>query len=249
MQRLPKILAREPLVDAVFEVRLSNSASLADIFPGYLFHTLKPQPTIKRLPAAEIPLPMRTSDPNMQFTPVMRLEWEQYYISFGDRVILISCKMPYPKWEAFKGAILEILAQLANTSFEGTVERYSVKYVNLIEASTRSEQLAKINLDIKYGPIEVSEKDDVKLQVQRNEGDVIQILEAITSANVQNVGAEPKSGVIVSIDSIQNTSSVDFSSFAQNIEPDLEALRQSNKKMFFGCLTEKTIEELGPVYE
>ncbi|MGS4991181.1 TIGR04255 family protein [Roseibium sp. RP-7] len=247
--QLPKTLEREPLVDAVFEVRLSDTVPLADILPGYLFHQLKPRPEIKRLPAAEIPLPMRASDPNMQCTPVMRLDWSQYYISFGDRAISISCKMPYPKWAAFKATTLEILNHLSHVEIPGKVERYSVKYVNIIEAATVAEQLSKINLQIKYGPVEVAERDNVNLQVQRHDGDVIQILEAVTNAQAKRTGETSRSGVLVSIDSIRNVSGVDFRSLANNIEPGLEELRQTNKQMFFGCLTEKTIEELGPVYE
>ena len=37
---LPKILEREPLVDALCELRMEASAPLADILPGILFHKL-----------------------------------------------------------------------------------------------------------------------------------------------------------------------------------------------------------------
>ena len=95
MQKLPKVLEHEPLVDAIFEVRLNGTAPLVDILPGFLFHELDPKPTVKRLPAAEIPQPMRANDPNLQFAPLSRLEWGKYFISVGNRNIVISCKLPY----------------------------------------------------------------------------------------------------------------------------------------------------------
>src|SRR5690606_24858904 len=98
MQKLPKILEREPLVDAVFEVRLKEAPSLADILPGFLFHELSPKPVLQRLPAAEIPQPLRAHDPNLQFAPILRLEWDQYFIAIGERNFVVSCKLPYPKW-------------------------------------------------------------------------------------------------------------------------------------------------------
>ncbi|WP_442096987.1 hypothetical protein [Rhizobium brockwellii] len=48
MQKLPKVLEREPLVDAIFEVRLKNPSSLADILPGFLYHELTPIDTRPR---------------------------------------------------------------------------------------------------------------------------------------------------------------------------------------------------------
>ncbi|MBA3325695.1 MAG: hypothetical protein H0T41_10705, partial [Rhodobacteraceae bacterium] len=97
--KLPRVLEREPLVDAVFEVRLNGaSSSLADILPGALFTGMSRKPAISRLPPAEIPYPLRASDPALQFAPVSRLDLGQFLISVGDRNFVISCKLPYPKW-------------------------------------------------------------------------------------------------------------------------------------------------------
>ena len=53
--KLPKALEREPLVDAVFEVRIKGTQPLGDILPGFLMAQLKPKPKMMRLPAADIP--------------------------------------------------------------------------------------------------------------------------------------------------------------------------------------------------
>jgi uncharacterized protein (TIGR04255 family) len=108
--KLPKTLDREPLVDAVFEVRMAGAPQLADLLPGALFGQLTPRPTLERLPAAEIPQPIRDQDPNLAFSPVIRLDWGEFTISFGDRNLVIASKLPYPKWPAFKAAILERVA-------------------------------------------------------------------------------------------------------------------------------------------
>ena len=83
MKKLPKTLDREPLVDAVFEVRLGGDPHMSDLLPGVLFSLLDPKPTIQRLPAAEIPQPFRASDPNLVFAPVIQLDWREFAISFG----------------------------------------------------------------------------------------------------------------------------------------------------------------------
>lgn len=248
MTKLPKVLKQEPLIDALFEVRLEGATALADILPGFLFHELEPKPTIKRLPAAELPQPIRAADPNLQFTAIQRLEWDKYYISVGDRNIQISCKLPYPKWPDFKKTILDITERIASVGIINKVLRYSVKYVNLIEAPTPSEQLKKINMAITLGDIKV-DADRVKVQVHREEQDIVHILSVTNSAISTPHGGKELVGVVVDIDSIRNVGSLDFTDFAASLEPGLEQLRQANKEKFFGCLHDATIEEMGPIYE
>ena len=57
MTLLPKSLEKEPLVEAVFEVRLNDAPQLADILPGFLLHDLGPETKVQRLPSAEIRYP------------------------------------------------------------------------------------------------------------------------------------------------------------------------------------------------
>lgn len=246
-RELPKILKREPLVDALCELRMEASSPLADILPGILFHRLEPKPSIKRLPAAEIPEPMRSNDPSLHYSPTQRLEWGDYVIAVGDRNVVISCKMPYPKWPNFKAKILEVTGLIAEVGVAGKVERYSVKYVNLIEAPTLAEQIAKIDLSLRIGALEVND-DHIDLKVHHTEGEIIHILTVITGARGRTSDGREANGVVVDIDSIKNIKPAPFDEFAGKLEPELETLRQSNKVRFFGCLRQETIDEMGPVY-
>lgn len=248
MTTLPKLLKREPLADAVFEVRMEASAPLADILPGILFHKLDPKPTIQRLPAAEIPRPMRVADPALHYAPTQRLEWGGYVIAVGDRNVAISCKLPYPKWPKFKEKILEIISLIAEIGVAGRVERYSVKYVNLIEAPSIEAQIAKIDLGLRIGLLDVV-SDHIDLKVHHAEVDIIHIVTVITGASARMLDGRGAFGVIVDIDSIRILDPVAFDEFARALEPSLETLRQSNKVRFFGCLKQETVNEMGPVYE
>jgi uncharacterized protein (TIGR04255 family) len=248
MLRLPKSLEREPLVDALFEVRLSQT-SLADILPGYLFHALPgPKPQLTRLPAAEFPQPMRASDPALQFAPILKMELKNSQISVGDRNVMISCKLPYPKWRNFKKEILFLAGLIGKMGAAGRIERYSLKYVNLIQAPTLEDQLRKIKMSITLGEVEVK-SDQMTLQVHRHEEGIIHILSVVIGAEGRMPDGRPVMGAVVDVDSIRKVDVADLKTFAECLEPGLEQLRQANKRKFFACLTQEAIDEMGPVYE
>lgn len=247
MAPLPKTLEREPLVDAVFEVRLNGVPPLADILPGFLLHDFGHGTTVARLPAAEIPYPMRKDDPTLQFAPIQRIDIDGFAILVGDRNIIVSCKLPYRKWSGFKPVILDVMSRVAKVGLPGSIERFSVKYVNLIQAPTYQEQIEKIAMEITLGEHKVT-GEHVSLQVQRWEEDVVHILSISTGASGE-IDGHAVTGVLVDIDSIKNVNVSDIQTFAESLGGDLETLRQSNKEKFFSCLTAATIREMGPTYE
>ncbi|MCA3440609.1 MAG: TIGR04255 family protein [Rhodobacter sp.] len=247
MEKLPEILEREPLVDALFEVRLRDTSPIADILPGILFQENGSTTKVSRLPVAELPPDMRASDPNLRYAPLVRVELEKYLVSVGDRSVLISCKLPYPKWKQFKAAILDIVARIAKLRVVGNVERYSLKYVNLIQAPTIAEQVSKINMSITLGDVKVSD-DHANVQVHHKKDGIIHILSVVIGAQGNLADGQAVFGTIVDIDSIREFAPVDFAIFQQNLEPGLQDLRQANKKKFFACLTAEAIDEMGPVY-
>ncbi len=248
MRKLPKVLGKEPLVDAVFEVRFGGNPQLADILPGVLFGQLSPKPTIQRLPAHEIPQPLRANDRNLAFAPLLRLDLGQFTISIGDQNVVIGCKLPYPKWPAFKEKILAITKLISEVGIAGPVERYSVKYVNLIEAPTIAEQIQKIEMSIQLGDFKVND-DHVSLKVHRNEGDILHLMSVVTGAQAQMANGRQIVGIVVDIDSIRSAEFPDFGTFVTELEPALESLRRANKVVFFSCLTEAAIKEMEPQYD
>lgn len=248
MTRLPKVLEREPLVDAVFEVRMGGEPHLADLLPGVLFGLLEFKPDIRRLPAAEIPLPVRLQDPNLAFAPVIRLDWSGFTISLGDRSLVIGCKMPYPKWPKFKDFILKVIDKVSSAGITGSVDRYSLKYVNLIQAPTIEDQISKINLAVKVGDVE-AEDDNLNVQVHKRENDILHIMSVISGASTKLYNEKEVYGIVVDIDSIRSIQFANFAMFSKELNPAIESLRLANKAKFFGCLTESTIKEMRPEYD
>jgi uncharacterized protein (TIGR04255 family) len=248
MTRLPKSLENEPLIDAVFEVRFRGAPPLADILPGALFGVLKPMSGIQRLPAADIPFPLRTQDPALKFAPLLRLEVEQFLVSVGDSSIVLSCKLPYPKWPQFKEFIKTVSNEILKINVKPNIDRYALKYVNLIQNRQINQQLDKIRTKITLGDVEVKD-EQVSLQVHHKEGKILHIMSVMTGA--QGVLPDNTSvfGAVVDIDSIVIVESMSFEEFVGVIDVDVEALRQANKAKFFSCLTPEAIQEMRPTYE
>lgn len=245
---LPKSLENEPLVDAVFEVRFRNTPPLADILPGALFGALRPISGIQRLPAADLPFPLRMQDPTLKFIPILRLEVEQFFVSVGDSNVVISCKLPYPKWPSFKEFIKHVLQEMVKINLPANVERYALKYVNIIQNPLISEQLRKIRTSITLGDVSVKD-EQVSLQVHHKEGNILHIMSVMTGAQGKLWDNTDVFGTVVDIDSIVLVDDLSFNEFVGIIDQDVEDLRQANKAKFFSCLTRDAIQEMRPTYE
>lgn len=92
MPPLPQALVREPLVNAVFEVRFNGAPPLADLLPRFLVHDLGKGTSVSRLPAAGFTYPMRKEDTNLQFAPVQRVDAENFAVLVGDHNVVVRCK-------------------------------------------------------------------------------------------------------------------------------------------------------------
>ncbi|WP_394752480.1 TIGR04255 family protein [Crenothrix sp.] len=244
-KRLPKKLNKEPLLEALLEVRFTCDLSASTILPGLLFGKLDGNKSIEQLSTAQIPTAIREADPNLRFAPVYRLIWKQFHINIGDKSISIGCQSPdYPGWVEFKKAILDVVDILIGTNIIHSIERYSIKYVNLIPADSLEEQASLINCDIAIASHKVS-KDAFQLRVEIHEDNFINIISVMSSAEILLPDHSIKKGVVVDIDTIVVISNEPLDKVFEN----LESTRQLNKAKFFDCLTQKTIDSLEPTYE
>ena len=250
--RLPKKLGREPLIDAIFELRLSNEDAVADVLPGFLFGRLDGGVKIERLPQHELPKPIRDRDPNLRFSALMRLHWDQYVINIGDRVVGIGCKLPYPGWDAgFRPTIDKILELIGQLNLITAVTRHSIKYVNIVEAETEdiADQLSKIRLSMSLGD-EPIVRDKINLRIERTDGDIIHVVSLVTGATAKSTeGNLMRTGIVVDVDTIVNLPDTSYADWHSMLSENLNDLRLSNKETFFKCLTKQTIVDMEPEYD
>ncbi|WP_428356728.1 TIGR04255 family protein [Methyloprofundus sp.] len=242
-KKLPHRLNKEPLLEALFEIRFTCNVPASTVLPGLLFSKLEGEKKIENLPTEKIPSEIRNTDPNLRFAPVSRLTWNQLHINIGDRNLSISCSSNYPGWKIFKGSILKIIKILQEIDIIQSIERHSIKYINLIPFDGSVPSTSLLNLDIEIAKHKIL-NEFFQFRVEINHDNFVNVVNIISSATVPSENTPSKKGIIVDIDTIATSKNS-----LNNLLDDLERIRQANKDMFFSCLTQATVDYLEPEYE
>lgn len=241
----PSKLKIEPLVEAVFEIRFqANTALASNILLGYLFSKLGKMPLTK-LPASDIPQQLREQNPNFKYSPLIKASWAEYSLLIGDWMCAITTEIPYPGWDNFKQKLLSIADHLKESDLISKVERYSLKYVNILEADSTQDQLNLIDLNLNLGSHAIK-KEPVNLRVDLAKDNFLHAIQVLSNGVLEENGKVVKKGIFVNIDSIKNNPDNDFWS---SLSDNLEEIHTATKKQFFNLLRDETITLLDPIYE
>lgn len=163
-------------------------------------------------------------------------------------MISMGCKLPYAGWTDFKNAIIDVHQHILSIGIIKKVERYSMKYVDLIECSDMSEMVGRVAIDLTIGDHKLKQEPFmVRLEVP--DDSMSHIIQMVAPASVQLLSGQVKTGVIVDIDSVCAFSTEDTQSFMASLSERLVEIHAANKKVFFSCLKQDTIEHLEPEYE
>ncbi len=246
--KLPIKLKKEPLIDAVFEIRYQASTNCSEIIPGILFNTLSGDINIESLPTKSIPKQILDSDPNLRHAPLVKITWSNFVVLIGDRSLAVACQMPYQGWTKFHAGINEVLNAVESINVIESIDRFSMKYVDLIQSDNISDQISFINTQIKIGNHEVK-REIFSLKVEVPKDDLLHVIQIASSAIATSQHGETLQGIIVEVDSIANTTNLPFIEWRTKSNDLLDDLHQKNKEMFFECLNKSTIEQLEPEYE
>jgi uncharacterized protein (TIGR04255 family) len=250
---LPSKLNKEPLVDALFEIRFSSSVpALSNVIPGLLFSAFSPSAgspmRIDRLPVAEIPVQIRNADQNLKFQPLIKLHTDRFTIMVGDSSVVLACLLPYPGWNSFKPKIMELVAVLRNTKLIQTIDRYSMKYVDIIDGADITEQIKRINMELKVGTHKLaSENFNVTVEIKRDP--FIHLVQVAGASVATPLAGKPRTGVLISVDTISLFNTSDWTQFTAELPDRMDDIHLQNKTMFFECLTQETINYLEPIYD
>ncbi|WP_080564287.1 TIGR04255 family protein [Achromobacter xylosoxidans] len=248
---VPTNLSKVPLVDALFEMRVDAPVSLAVVLPGVLLSgTVPGEVAVERLPIADIPEPVRQATPELRYQPTMRIRLKDASVALGDRVVVIGARGAYPGWTAFQRQISILLDRIQATSYVKAVERYSLKYVDLIEEISGQNYDDRVKLSILIGG-ERKVNGAYQLRGEIKEAPATHVLTVAAPATVQNpeIGFD-KTGMVIDVDSIVTCDPpIQMVEFRENLSEWLTSLHDGNKRLFFSMLTDLAIDSMGPSYE
>lgn len=243
---LPTRLGKEPLLDVLFEIRFKSKLPVSSILPGIIFSKF-PQSKMEQLPQSHLPQIVRQQTPELRYAPLVRVLGDEYAYLVGDNSFSISSLIPYRGWQHFKNKILESVDLLASTSLIDVVERFSLKYIDLIEISTRPRSEI-LNASLQIGGKHFSDSN-YQVQTELHRRDMIALIQIISSAKVQAPGTPDREGIIVDIDTIFQADEKNLDTLLPDFASKIDTIHSFNKEVFFSVLSPKALELLEPIYE
>lgn len=245
--KTPTRLGKSPLVDAIFEIRFDGERSLSTILTGLLYAHFKCT-DLERFPQADIPDIIRANDEGLKYALLNRMKWGNLYILTGDRSVLLSTILPYQGWKKFKSQIQEVIDFLYQQPFLKSFERFSFKYIDILEDSIHQDINDTLNIKISIGNSEFN-KRALQLRTEIPTDNGVHIVQIISSANATLPTGKTFTGIMVDIDSIYNLSDITRENAKDKIFDALTPLHDSNKALFFELLTENGLRRLEPQYD
>ncbi len=246
LDKMPVRLRREPLIEVVWEIRFSGSeSSVADLLPGMIFRALPGRfSSVVRLPVADIPAPIVEHDPGLRYAPKLRLEKDNRAVLIGEHVVSLSCRRPYPGWAQFSKEIRELASVVKDTGLVPSLERCSIKYVDLIQLQ-EPIGIDCLNLVLRLGQYSIV-STPIQLRTEVIEENLVHIIQIASPAEVTVLGEDESfKGVLLDIDTVR---SLNGERSWDTLYAELDTMHLAAKRMFFSLLTSDTLNKLDPEY-
>lgn len=249
MNRIPKRLKNEPLIEAIWQVQFESTsgAPLGDLLPGVLFSVLRSQYEglqLQRLPSADIPAQMAQIDPNLRLMAKYRIEEPNspFMFQVGDRVITLNCRRPYVGWTTFKEQILALAEIIQSSGLVAAPLRHSLRYIDLITLEP-APSISFLRMSMKLGQFDIQNKP-MQTRIEILDGTCTHVVQIATPAQVQ-FPEGMKEGAIVDLETFFSENLKNWNEIAMQIDH----LHERSKVLFFeSILTEKAIDQMEPEY-
>lgn len=244
---IPSKLSKDPIVEALFEIRFQSTVkAISNLLPGFLYTQLKNDfEAPERLPIAEFPEDLIALDPNLKYQPRLRMRGAKFSMLIGDSSIVLSCPRPYVGWKEYKKMLTSLLLIIKDTNLISVVDRFSFKYVNVLEADKVDEQFSLVKFVSTIGPYDLTKYLSSTKSEIREEG-LINIIELQSNAVVTLPNSNEKmKGLLLNVDTINDNPG----KFWDTSDQLIEAAHTMEKKMFFCFLHDEVIKKLGAVYD
>ncbi len=247
-KQLPKRLGKEPLLEAVWELRFAGDVSTGQELPGLLLGKLRadyPGARIELRPLANVPPEFRNSQYQMRYGATHALPCGEFTILTGDNVVAVSMVKPYPGWDTFRKRISTLADWLNKAGVIRKPTAFSIRYVDFF-AGSPAETLNLLAAEIRMGEFKPTSGElQLQMGVVLNEFQgSIQVLNPVTLPG----GSNPleKTGMVTDI--VVNAALRDPENAWNDIKSNLNPAKEACHRLFFNLLKPETIKSLDPIY-
>jgi uncharacterized protein (TIGR04255 family) len=241
---LPDRIKPDAILEAIFEVRFDAPTILPEVLFGRLAeHSEWKDFQQLRMPAYEIPAPLREADSNLRFAPVFELVRADSLrrVRIGPHVLSYHLMAPYPGWDLFRVELEFAVNELFAKAPALSVKRLGMRYINALrEDLHRINSPADLHLNIIVS--EDVQLDKVNLNFMT---DVVQETQCtIRIATKEFVQGPVASEARVFVDVDVFTTEAFAGTNAAAVKQWAALAHENEKREFFHLLTKQTIQLL-----
>ncbi len=245
MQQHPKSLKKNPIIEAIFEVRFNSEIeNIRNILPGILYGNFREDfPKIEQLPNGYLPKEILEQNPDLIYQVTHRLHGQFYIIGLGERVFSLNNIHPYQGWNNFSLKIKELITVLQQTQLINQIKQVSLKYLNLLSHETHVNLLNHLNVTVQLAGLNL-ENCNFNLQTEIKQNDITTIVQIIPNTTlISNMNGEINKGLLLDISS--HLQLIDNNDFWNNPLNLLNKLHQVEKDLFFKILKDELVQYFG----
>lgn len=249
MNRIPKRLNKEPLIEAIWQAQFEprDGLPVGDLLPGILYSTLKadyPNLKLHRLPTADIPAPVAQFDPSLRLAAKYRMEepGSPFLFQIGDRIVTMNCRKPYAGWPAFKERILKLLDVIESSGLVPAPMRHSLRYIDLLMLDPAPD-LKALQVQFQIGQWNL-QNHPLQMRVEVADEDCNHVVQIATPAEA-NLSEGRLQGSVIDLETFSNS----MPSGWQDVREQIDQIHDRSKAVFYQeLLTAEAIALMEPEY-
>lgn len=239
--KIPLRLGNDPIIEALFEIRFKAKIKNAStLFPGLLYRILEQDGFTSPEQINQFPIP----DEAFKYHPKFRIISKNFVVLIGDYSLVASCVRPYQGWDKFKQLVMKLLRGLEDTGLIETVDRYSIKYINLINEESIKAQHDCLTVKLKINDYNL-DNSSTSIRTEIHEDGLLNLIEIQSNSGVSINGAPEEKGLILSVDTI----CLDTDSFWNDVDNKIDKIHNKEKEIFYSLLTDETVLKFKPEWD
>jgi uncharacterized protein (TIGR04255 family) len=241
---IPERLKNDAIVEALFEARF-DTPTIPEIFFGRLAdYAPWKEFEQRRLPAYEIPAPLRQADQNLRYYPVFELvdTKSARAVRIGQHVLSYHRLPPYVGWKKFAPELDQAIDALFSTTRGLTIRRLGLRYLNALRADVHGiASISELDVTVAVAGERVVGNVNLNFATHLSE-DTDCTIRVATPEFVQGGVLPAKTSVVIDVDVFTREHFKTAESSA--VTNWIEFAHTNEKEQFFGLLTPQTIQNL-----